>query len=193
VIGQKSLHRIEQATGVRRETAGDYLRSAGIGLRAPGGWGRQAPAKPANEVITDSGCPESGVNSKPAIEVITGFLLGKPPSGGVGKGSASATEAYREWVVRELERGRNAMGIWQDLVDRHGFQNSYQSVQRFVRGLRAAMSREARVIIETRPGEEAQALLRAAPRRAWSTAPGTYRDITKTQTAYSSRPEQTFR
>jgi transposase len=151
-----SLRRIERATGVRRETAGDYLRSAGIGLRAPGGWGRQAPAKPANEVITDSGCPESGANSKPAIEVITGFLLEKPPSSGVGKGSASATEAYREWVALELERGRNARGIWQDLVDRHGFQNSYQSVQRFVRGLRAAMSPEARVIIETQPGEEAQ-------------------------------------
>jgi transposase len=151
-----SLRRIEQATGVRRETAGDYLRSAGIGLRAPGGWGRQAPAKPANEVITDSGCPESGVNSKPAIEVITGFLLGKPPSGGACRSSASATEAYREWVALELERGRNARGIWQDLVDHHGFQNSYQSVQRFVRGLRAAMSPEARVIIETQPGEEAQ-------------------------------------
>ena len=37
-----SLRRIEQATGVRRETAGDYLRSAGIALRSPGGWGRKA-------------------------------------------------------------------------------------------------------------------------------------------------------
>jgi hypothetical protein len=30
-----SLRRIEQATGVRRETAGGYLRSAGVALRAP--------------------------------------------------------------------------------------------------------------------------------------------------------------
>ena len=30
-----SLRRIEQATGVRRETAGDYLRSAGIALGVP--------------------------------------------------------------------------------------------------------------------------------------------------------------
>ena len=48
------------------------------------------------------------------------------------------------------------MGIWQDLVDRHGFRSSYQSVKRFVRKLRGAVSPEARVIIETRPGEEAQ-------------------------------------
>jgi transposase len=48
------------------------------------------------------------------------------------------------------------MGIWQDLVDKHGYTSSYQSVQRFVLKLRGAGSSEARVIIETRPGEEAQ-------------------------------------
>src|SRR5205807_9842254 len=72
------LRRIEQATGVRRETAGAYLKAAGIGVRPPGGWGRRAPAKPANEVTTDSD-PANPVNvavveshfSKPANEVTT--------------------------------------------------------------------------------------------------------------------------
>src|SRR5271156_5463299 len=49
-----SLRRIEQATGVRRETAGDYLRGAGIALRRPGGWGRNSPSKAAIDPITDS-------------------------------------------------------------------------------------------------------------------------------------------
>jgi hypothetical protein len=40
-----SLRRIEQATGVRRETAGGYLRSVGIALRTPGGWGAQSSTK----------------------------------------------------------------------------------------------------------------------------------------------------
>ena len=40
-----SLRRIEAATGVRRETAGSYLRSAGIALRMPGGWGRKPPSE----------------------------------------------------------------------------------------------------------------------------------------------------
>jgi hypothetical protein len=62
-----SLRRIEQATGVRRETSGDYLRSAGIALRTPGGWGRKAPSKVATAATTGSD------SSKPAIEVITGF------------------------------------------------------------------------------------------------------------------------
>jgi hypothetical protein len=32
------LRRIEQPTGVRRETAGAYLKAAGIGVRLPGVW-----------------------------------------------------------------------------------------------------------------------------------------------------------
>ena len=34
-----SLRRIEEATGVRRETASAYLRAAGIPVRPPRGWG----------------------------------------------------------------------------------------------------------------------------------------------------------
>src|SRR5437879_6129614 len=58
-----SLRRIQQATRIRRETASAYLKAAGIAVRPPSGWGRRA-AKPANEVITDSG------TGKPAIPVI---------------------------------------------------------------------------------------------------------------------------
>jgi transposase len=164
-----SLRRIEEATGVRRETAGGYLRSAGIALRTPGGWGRKPPAKaatsmttgsdsskPAIEVITGFSGSRSADHSKPANEVITGFLpeVTLPEQG--GKRPSGASEAYREMIELGLSRGRNAMGIWQDLVDGHGFRSSYQSVQRFVRKLRGAASPEARVIIETKLGEEAQ-------------------------------------
>jgi transposase len=145
-----SLRRIEQATGVRRETAGDYLRSAGIALRAPGGWGRKPPAKAATSVTAGS------EGSKPANEVITGFLPEVTLPEQDAKRSSGASEAYREMIELELSRGRNAMGIWQDLVDGHGFTGGYQSVQRFVRKLRGSVAPEARVIIETRPGEECQ-------------------------------------
>jgi hypothetical protein len=56
------LRRIEQATGVRRETASAYLKAAGIVVRLPRFWGKRIPAKPADEVTPDP-------DSKPAKEV----------------------------------------------------------------------------------------------------------------------------
>ena len=48
------LRQIQKATRIRRETASQYLKAAGIAVRPPEGRGRRAP-KPANEVITDFG------------------------------------------------------------------------------------------------------------------------------------------
>ncbi|MGO9095736.1 MAG: IS21 family transposase [Bryobacteraceae bacterium] len=153
-----SLRRIQRATGVRRETTAAYLRAAGIEPRPPGRWGRQAQAKPANEVT-----PDPGPASKPANEVTPDS--GAPPAGAPAAGpepapdrspTASACEPYREVIELGLGRGRNAKAIWQDLVDDHGFRGAYQSVKRFVGKLRGARSPEARVVIETPPGEEAQ-------------------------------------
>src|SRR5580693_7609113 len=66
------LRRIEQETGVRRETAGAYLKAAGIGVRPPGAWGRRPPAKPANEneVTTgsDAAKPTDAINPNPDPE-----------------------------------------------------------------------------------------------------------------------------
>ena len=42
------------------------------------------------------------------------------------------------------------------MVSEYGFASSYQSVQRFVRKLRDAQMPEARVVIVTAPGQEAQ-------------------------------------
>src|ERR1700748_540964 len=85
-----SLIRIEAATGVRRETAGDYLRSAGIAIRTPGGWGRKTPAEPALSVTTGS------ASSKPANKVITGFLPEVRLPEQDPKRPCGASEAYRE-------------------------------------------------------------------------------------------------
>jgi transposase len=59
-------------------------------------------------------------------------------------------------IEAELAKGRNAMAIWQDLVDGHGFAGRYASAKRFVRKLCGTSSPQARVVIETAPGEEAQ-------------------------------------
>ena len=139
-----SLRRIERAVHIRRETAAAYLKAAGIAVRPPGGWGRRAPAKPAKEVITDF-----GAESADHEVVFTEPLAGQ-------SSSTSSSEAYRELIELGLSRGRNARAIWQDLVDAHGFTAGYLSVQRYVRKLRGAVTPEARGVIETAPGEEAQ-------------------------------------
>jgi transposase len=165
-----SLRRIQRSIGVRRETASSYLKEAGIVLRPPGNWGRAAPAKPAIEVITDSGGgkpfpagDDDPACAKPANVVTTDFgaeLATSAPTAAEpkpGRGpSASACVPYRDAIEVGLSRGRNAMAIWQDLVDLCGFAAGYQSVRRFVGKLQGATSPEACAVIETAPGEEAQ-------------------------------------
>jgi transposase len=48
------------------------------------------------------------------------------------------------------------MAIWQDLVAEQGFPGAYQTVKRFVRKLRCNQPPQARAVILTAPGEEAQ-------------------------------------
>ena len=70
--------------------------------------------------------------------------------------TASACEPFHEAIELGLSRGRNAMAIWQDLVADSGFSGSYQTVKRFVRKLRGTQPVQARAVIVTAPGEEAQ-------------------------------------
>jgi len=150
-----SLRKIQKTTGVRRETAADYLRAAGIGVRPPGAWGRSAPAKPANEVIPDpqAAKPVSGAEVIPD----SGTGSASPPVAPQNiSASRSACEPHRETIELGLSKGRNAKGIWQDLVDRSGFAGGYQSVKRFIGRLRGKSLPEACAVIETAPGEEAQ-------------------------------------
>jgi transposase len=156
-----SLRRIERTTGVRRETISGYLKAVGIGV--PGRGRRASRAKPAISpalVSTDSGGANPAISTDAGeakaatkAEVSTDSGPRQPPGRAP---SASACEPYRELIAEALGRGRNAMAIWQDLVDDHGFTARYASVRRFVVTLRGTSSPEARVVITTAPGEEAQ-------------------------------------
>jgi hypothetical protein len=137
-----TLSRIQEATGIRRETVSGYLKAAGIPVR---GRGRpsESTAKPAI-----GGAVSTDLPAKPAItppEVSTDPT--RAPS-------ASACEPYRDLIAKALGQGRNAMAIWQDLVDDHGFAARYASVRRFVLTLRGAPPTEAHVVITTAPGED---------------------------------------
>jgi transposase len=152
-------------------------------VRPPGAWGRRPPAKPANEngVTTgsDAAKPANTVypnpnpanlstkgkakarTAKPANEsaVTTGFgvelsdLEHEPPQ---PVPSISLCEPFRDAIELGLSQGRNAIGIWQDLVSESGFNGGYQTVKRFVRKLRGNQPPQPRAVIITAPGEESQ-------------------------------------
>ena len=67
----------------------------------------------------------------------------------------SACEPWRQFIEAQLKLKRNAMAIYQDLVDAHGFAHGYNSVKRFVGRLRW---REPEQFdrLEFAAGEEAQ-------------------------------------
>ena len=99
-----SLRRIEQATGVRRETVSGYLKAAGIVVRGRGR-PRESKPKPAisPEVSTDSGA------ANPAISGTVSTDSGSIPRPGRAP-SASACEPYRELITEALGRGRSGRG-----------------------------------------------------------------------------------
>jgi transposase len=150
-----SLRRIEEATGVRRETASAYLKAGGIPVRAPGGRPGVWPPKSATTggVSTDARPPNPATT--PVVSTDS-----TPPKRAP---SASACEPYRDLIVEAVASGRNAMAIWQDLVDTYGFGARYASVRRFVKPLRGTAAPEARAIITTAPGEEGQVDYGAGP------------------------------
>lgn len=145
-----SLRRIERETGIRRETAALYLRQAGVPVRGSGWHGRAS--NPAIQVSTDFAADLSA-SANPAIQTSTGSSPIVTPS---RSPQASACELHRSFIEQSLLKGRNAMAIWQDLVDDHEFKARYSSVRRFVGKLRGSTPADGHPFIVTAPGEEAQ-------------------------------------
>jgi len=125
-------------------------------------------AKPANTVDPNPN-PENlstkgkakARTAKPANEnaVTTGFgveLSDSEHESPQPVPSTSLCEPFRDAVELGLSQGRNAMGIWQDLVSESGFNGGYQTVKRFVRKLRGNQPPQPRAVIITAPGEESQ-------------------------------------
>jgi hypothetical protein len=77
------LRQIQKAIRIRRQTASQYQKAAGIAVRLPGGWGRRA-AKPANQVITD-------------------FGAGKPPIAEIPGGNCNPKPTPKTFLLREKQ------------------------------------------------------------------------------------------
>lgn len=67
----------------------------------------------------------------------------------------SACAPHHDWIEEQVRLGRNAMSIYQDLVERYNFSNKYNSVKRYVRGLKKKEPKQFDRL-DFLPGEEAQ-------------------------------------
>lgn len=138
-MGQREIQR---KTGIDRKTIRRYAQSFNMVLPEETEHSK-SPAK--QNVATGSGA-STPQNPPPRPPV---------PEGGQPSHARSACEGHREWIEEQLRLGRNAMAIYQDLVELYGFTHRYNSVKRFVRGLKRT-DPEQYDRLEFLMGEEAQ-------------------------------------
>lgn len=140
---------IQRRTGVDRKTIRRYARAAKIPTPATGS------APPAQPISPPRPPGTAGADSiEPALRAAVAatppwVIMPAPPA------ALSACAAHGEWIESQVQLGRNAVSIYQDLVDEHGFTHRYNSVKRFVAKLRAREP-ERFDVLEFPPGEEAQ-------------------------------------
>lgn len=165
-----SYRRIAAELGVDRETVSRHVKAS---LREPPGVGPPDPN--ATISITGSDVPEpeiglmpgaidgQGPNPNATISII-GCPASEPEANaaisivgpkGLPSGRRSSCDAWRAIILEKLDQGLTARRIWQDLKLEHGFTDSYQSVQRFVRRLRSSTPLPFRRM-ECEPGQEVQ-------------------------------------
>lgn len=135
-----SQHEIHRKTGIDRKTIRKY---APFAEDSPGGGISNSPMA-TGSVVSRSQIPPP----RPP---------GRTESGGavIPAHARSACEPHRAWIEEQVRLKRNAQAIFQELVDRNEFRHRYNSVKRFVRGLkREAPEQFDR--LQFGPGEEAQ-------------------------------------
>ena len=136
-----SQRQIERITGIDRKTIRGYQKQF-------------ATAAPANSpgVATDS--PVVATGAAQQIPPPWPPAPAPAPAPAVTP-TASACEPHRAFIEAQLRLRRNAVAIYQDLVDLHGYAGAYNSVKRFANKLR---HREPQQFdrLAFAPGEEMQ-------------------------------------
>ncbi len=134
-----SQREIERRTGISRHT-----------IRA---WAKRFVAQA--DPPPDANCP--GVATDPGVGSPTQTAPPRPPTSWPRPctSSTSLCEPHRPFIEAQLRLGRNAMAIYQELVDAHAFDGRYNSVKRFVARIRV---REPEQFdrLSFLPGEEMQ-------------------------------------
>jgi transposase len=156
---------IERRTGVDRKTirrvaseaAPDAANSSTPATDSEGSNSQTPPPRPPAQANEDA-APEPAL-APWAVAVPT-------------RSTPSACEPHRAWIETQVQLGRNAVSVFQELVDAHGFAHHYNSVKRFVATLRKREP-ERFDVLAFLPGEEAQVDYGQGALTLWR--PGQYR------------------
>ena len=153
-----SARRVARQTGHRRETVARYGIAAGV---------IEPKVARAAEVATDSR-PQSEpeIQPKPAKvatdsvapsgrEVVGDPTLSQDHAPSAASRSRSNCEVHRAFIDAEINKGRNAVAIYQDLDEHHGYAGAYNAVKRFV-GKSRSHDPKISCRFESLVGQEAQ-------------------------------------
>lgn len=122
---------IQRKTGINRKTIRKYARIL-----------EKHPEKFELTQNTPPRPPDGSESNQSIPQVATGT-------------KQSACEPHKDWIQQQVQLGRNATAIYQDLVELHGFESAYNSVKRFVRKFKINDPKQYDRL-EFLPGEEAQ-------------------------------------
>lgn len=140
-----SQHEISRKAKIDRKTIRKYARKMD---ESSSGEGLEAESLENGMVAT--GLHDAEVQNPPPRPPGISSKDGKIPFH-----ARSSCEPHRTWIEQQVRLGRNAVSIYQDLVEQFSFTHQYNSVKRFVRGLRRK-DPEQYDRLEFLPGEEAQ-------------------------------------
>ena len=114
---------------------------------------RYAVAKPASPIIGSANEPED--QNQPNLITGTDALVEGQNRPNPITGPESPAADHHEFIAKQLDKGLTAQRIWQDLVELHGYEHGYQTVQRYVKQLKRTTP-EVADRMEHPPGQEGQ-------------------------------------
>jgi transposase len=144
-----SQHEISRKAGIDRKTIRRYGRLHNLLTTFPSAAESKSPS---GQGVATGAADSTGQNPPsrpPAFEGRDQETIMIPAH------ARSACEEHRQWIEQQVQLGRNAVAMYQDLVEQFGFTSRYNSVKRFVRALRKKQPQQYDRL-EFLPGEEAQ-------------------------------------
>ena len=147
IINGVSQREIKRKVRVDRKTIRKYARIAESNVPATGSISKSPGVATGSEESVDQNPPPR----PPASPVHASASEDEQ----IPAHARSACEQHRPWIEEQVRLGRNAVAIYQDLVERFAFEHKYNSVKRFCRALRRKNPIQYDRL-EFPPGEESQ-------------------------------------